>query len=39
MKARIAKKIIKIWCKGCDKRFFEKDGEIKKVLIVTPNYN
>lgn len=22
MKARIAKKIIKIWCKGCDKRFF-----------------
>ena len=33
MKARIAKKIIKIWCKGCDKRFFEKDGEIKEDKV------
>lgn len=33
MKARISKKIIKIWCKGCDKRFFEKDGEIKEDKV------
>lgn len=33
MKARIAKKIIKIWCKGCDKRFFEEDGGIKEDKV------
>lgn len=33
MKARIAKKIIKIWCESTDKRFFEKDGGIKEDKV------
>lgn len=33
MKARIAKKIIKIWCESTDKRFFEEDGGIKEDKI------
>jgi hypothetical protein len=33
MKARIAKKIIKIWCESTDKRFFEDDGGIKEDKV------
>lgn len=33
MKARTAKKIIKIWCESTDKRFFEKDGDIKEDKV------
>lgn len=33
MKARTAKKIIKIWCESTDKRFFEEDGGIKEDKV------